>query len=283
MAAVEGVHKDRAGWISILAWSHGASNGSTRYGRGGSSMQDLSMTKYSDNASPQMTVMVMVGEVLPHGILRVVYPPDEGKVKVIEFVMKNVQITSISTGGSGGEDRLTENVTISFSQVFMRHVTINIADGKFLEDSKGAWDGDTKKGERDGVFNVVSLKNLCKKTVTGNVDLFDSRALAKLPRAILEDLELTHVTAQNKMPLKGRRLVFTTEEITDAKRTRFREMFVKKLTVDAVKAAAAAAGGFQASAVKGVYSVATSSLILLDKNDQIEDLPENGELFIALA
>lgn len=52
------------------------------------------MTKYCDNASPQMTVMVMVGETLPHGILRVNYMPEDGKFKVIEFVMKNVQYDS---------------------------------------------------------------------------------------------------------------------------------------------------------------------------------------------
>jgi type VI secretion system secreted protein Hcp len=31
-------------------------------------------------------------------------------------------ITAVSTGGSGGEDRLTENVTINFSQVKVNYV-----------------------------------------------------------------------------------------------------------------------------------------------------------------
>jgi len=282
MVAIENAHKDRPGWISILAWSHGASNGSSRYGRGSSNMQDFSMTKYSDNASPQMTVMVMVGEVLPHGILRVVYAPDDGKVKFIEFVMKNVQISSISTGGSGGEDRLTENITVQFSSVFMRHVTINIEDGKFLEDSKGQWDGETKKGDRDGVFNVLPLKTLCKRAVTSNVDLFDSRALARLPRAILEELELSHITAQLKLPLKGRRVVFTTDEIDQAKRTRYREAFMKKLTVDGLKAAVSAVIGVGAATIKGIYGVSSSALILLEKPEQVEDLSEGAELFVAL-
>ena len=31
--------------------------------------------------------------------------------------MTNVMVTSIGTGGSGGEDRLTENVTLNFAEV----------------------------------------------------------------------------------------------------------------------------------------------------------------------
>ena len=30
--------------------------------------------------------------------------------------MKEVLVTSVSTGGSGGEDRLTENVTLNFAE-----------------------------------------------------------------------------------------------------------------------------------------------------------------------
>jgi len=281
--AIESSHKDRHGWIPILAWSHGASSSSSRYSRGGgSNMQDLSMTKYCDNASPQMTVMVMVGEVLPHGILRVCYMPEGGKFKVIEFVMKNVQISSISTGGSGGEDRLTENITITFSSIFMRHVTINVEDGKFLEDSKGSWDGESKKGEREGLFNVRALKDLCKKAVLDNVDLFDTRALARLPRPVLEELELTSISAQLKMPLKGRRVLFTTDEHEDGKRTRFREVFIKKLTVDAVHAAVAAVLKIDVKKIKAAFALNGSVLVQLEREDQVEDLAEASQIFIAL-
>jgi type VI secretion system secreted protein Hcp len=36
--------------------------------------------------------------------------------------MNEVLITSVSTGGSGGEDRLTENVTLNFAQVKVEYV-----------------------------------------------------------------------------------------------------------------------------------------------------------------
>jgi len=225
---------------------------------------------------------VMVGEVLPHAILRVTYNPSEGKFKVIEMVLKNVQISSISTGGSGGEDRLTENITVTFSSIFLRHVTINVADGKFLEDSKGSWDGETKKGEREGRFTVQSLKNIVKKAVSDNMDLFDTRTLAKLPRPILEELDLSHISAQLKVPLKGRRLLFTTEEAKEGRRTRFREVFVKKMTVAAAIASIAAVLKIEVAKVKGVYQLGDSALVQLERDDQLEDLAESSHIYAAL-
>jgi type VI secretion system secreted protein Hcp len=35
--------------------------------------------------------------------------------------MEEVLITSVSTGGSGGEDRLTENVTLNFAKVTFKY------------------------------------------------------------------------------------------------------------------------------------------------------------------
>ena len=46
--------------------------------------------------------------------------------------MKEVIITSISTGGSGGEDRLTENVTLNFAEVSFAYTP---------QDSKGTVSG----------------------------------------------------------------------------------------------------------------------------------------------
>jgi hypothetical protein len=41
----------------------------------------------------------------------------EGQQRYIQITMKEVLVSSISTGGSGGEDRLTENVTLNFAEV----------------------------------------------------------------------------------------------------------------------------------------------------------------------
>jgi hypothetical protein len=47
--------------------------------------------------------------------------------------MEEVLVTSISTGGSGGEDRLTENVTLNFGKVKFAYTP---------QDSKGTVAGD---------------------------------------------------------------------------------------------------------------------------------------------
>lgn len=67
--------------------------------------------------------------------------------------------------------------------------------------------------------------------MTENVDLFDSRTLSKLPRSILEELELSHIEANLKVPLKGRRLLVTSEDETK-RAAKYREVFVKKQTVE---------------------------------------------------
>ena len=44
---------------------------------------------------------------------------DAGETPLIYLVIKmtEVMVTAVSTGGSGGEDRLTENVTLNFAKV----------------------------------------------------------------------------------------------------------------------------------------------------------------------
>jgi len=43
-------------------------------------------------------------------------------VEYIIIKMEEVMVTSVSTGGSGGEDRLTENVTLNFAKVKFSYV-----------------------------------------------------------------------------------------------------------------------------------------------------------------
>jgi type VI secretion system secreted protein Hcp len=53
----------------------------------------------------------------------------EGQQKYVEITMKTCIVTSLSTGGSGGEDRLTENVSLNFAEVTFEY---------FMQDAKGA-------------------------------------------------------------------------------------------------------------------------------------------------
>ena len=115
-------HKDE---IDVLAWSWGMSqSGSFHVGGGGgagkANFQDISVTKWIDKSSAILMLYCANGDHFPKAKLTV---RKAGK-KPLEYLiieMKKVMITSVSTGGSGGEDRLTENVTLNFAQVQLKY------------------------------------------------------------------------------------------------------------------------------------------------------------------
>jgi len=122
-------HKDE---IDILAWSWGATNsGSTQSGGGGGSgkanIQDISITKYVDKASPLLLGKVCQGEHIKEATLTV---RKEGKtpLEYIKITLSDILVSSISTGGSGGSDRLTENISLNFAK-FKYEYTPQKADG----------------------------------------------------------------------------------------------------------------------------------------------------------
>jgi type VI secretion system secreted protein Hcp len=107
------------GWINVLAWSWGASNSGTTHlgggaGAGKANVQDLSVTKYVDTASPSLLLGALKGTHYPAANL-VVRKVGATPIDYIKLDMKEVIVTSLSAGGSGGEDRLTENVSLNFA------------------------------------------------------------------------------------------------------------------------------------------------------------------------
>jgi type VI secretion system secreted protein Hcp len=107
--------------IDVLAWSWGMSNsGSAHVGGGAGSgkvnVQDLSFTKYVDASSNALMLCACNGKHIPDALLTV-RKAGENPLEYIKITMKDVLVSSVSTGGSGGEDRLTENVTLNFAEV----------------------------------------------------------------------------------------------------------------------------------------------------------------------
>jgi type VI secretion system secreted protein Hcp len=116
--AQDKTHKDE---IDVLAWSWGlAQSGSTHSGGGGGSgkvnVQDLSFTKFVDKATPNLLKMCCNGKHYPEAKL-VVRKAGENPIEYLVVTMTDVLISAVSTGGSGGEDKLTENVTLNFGKV----------------------------------------------------------------------------------------------------------------------------------------------------------------------
>jgi type VI secretion system secreted protein Hcp len=116
--ATDDKHKDE---IDVLSWSWGMTqSGSMHHGGGGGSgkvnVQDLSFTKYIDKASPNLMKFCCSGKHFKDAMLTVRKAGD----KPLEYIivkLTDVLITSVSTGGSGGQDKLTENVTLNFAAV----------------------------------------------------------------------------------------------------------------------------------------------------------------------
>ena len=121
---VKGETQDKAmgekGAIDILAWSWGASqSGNMHMGSGGGagkvSVQDISITKYIDKASTGLLHHVCTGE--HYKSAKITCRKAGGAaLPYLTIEMKQVMITNLSTGGSGGEDRLTENISLNFAE-----------------------------------------------------------------------------------------------------------------------------------------------------------------------
>jgi len=119
----DSVHK---GLIDVLAWSWGMSNsGTTHTGGGGGAgkvnVQDLSLTKYIDLSSPDLMLACCNGKHFPTALL-IVRKAGETPLEYLKITMTEVLVTAVSTGGSGGEDRLTENVTLNFAKVQVDYI-----------------------------------------------------------------------------------------------------------------------------------------------------------------
>ena len=128
LGEVKGESRDKAhaGEIDVLAWSWGASNSGSAHVGGGAgagkvNVQDLSITKYVDKASPEIFLACCNGQHIDSAVL-VVRKAGTTPLEYIKITMTEVMITSISTGGSGGEDRLTENVTLNFAKVKLGYI-----------------------------------------------------------------------------------------------------------------------------------------------------------------
>ncbi|MCY1263698.1 Protein hcp1 [compost metagenome] len=119
----DGTHKDE---IDVLAWSWGMSqSGSMHSGSGGGAgkvnIQDISFTKWIDKSSPNLMVSCSKGTHYPEAKLTVRKAGGDSPVEYLIITLKEVLVSSISTGGSGGEDRLTENVSLNFAEVHLEY------------------------------------------------------------------------------------------------------------------------------------------------------------------
>ena len=107
--------------IDVLAWSWGLSNSGSAHTGGGAgagkvNVQDLSVTKWMDSASPHLVLACASGKHYDEATLVCRKAGGSGPVEYLKIKLQEVLISSVSTGGSGGEDRLTENIVLNFAK-----------------------------------------------------------------------------------------------------------------------------------------------------------------------
>ena len=139
----ESQDKDHVGEIDVLAWSWGMSQSGTMHiggggGAGTATVQDLSVTKWIDKSTPTLMLYLLQGKQFSEVDLTV---RNAGAIPVdfLKIVMKEVIITSHSTGGSGGQDRLTENISLNFAEFTLSYRVQN-ANGTMGDWADAGWD-----------------------------------------------------------------------------------------------------------------------------------------------
>ncbi|MEM9635889.1 MAG: type VI secretion system tube protein Hcp [Pseudomonadota bacterium] len=139
--AQDKTHKDE---IDVLAWSWGASqSGTTHMGSGSGSgkahFQDLSLTKYVDKSTPALLQHLSTGKHIGKCTLFVRKAAGDSPLEYIKIEMKDIIVTSISSGGAGSEDRITENLTLNFGE-YKYIYTEQKPDGSKGAAPEFAWD-----------------------------------------------------------------------------------------------------------------------------------------------
>jgi type VI secretion system secreted protein Hcp len=145
IGALKGESKDKvhAGEIDVLAWSWGVSNsGSAQVGGGAGAgkcnVQDLSFTKYIDKSSPDLILACCNGKHFEKATLTVRKAGGQ-PLEYFQITLQDLIVTAVTTGGSGGEDRLTENVILNFAKVKVNYKEQK-ADGGVGDKPEMGWD-----------------------------------------------------------------------------------------------------------------------------------------------
>lgn len=130
--------------IELLSFSHGVamqitgdiSNSERTSGK--PNHQDMTVTKYLDEASPVLNQSCCEGKAFPTTDI-IIGRNEGGKVvELVRYTLKNVLISSISVGGGGG-DKPVETVTLNYNHITWKF-TAQKPDASKEGNVDGKWD-----------------------------------------------------------------------------------------------------------------------------------------------
>lgn len=132
-----------SGEIDVVAFSWGMNQSGSMHiaGGGGSgkvSVHDMSVTKYVDTATTAFMQKCCSGKHFPKAQL-ICRKAGDTPLEFLKVTMEEVLISSISSGGSGSESKMTENVTLNFAKVKVEYES-QTSEGGGSGASELGWD-----------------------------------------------------------------------------------------------------------------------------------------------
>jgi type VI secretion system secreted protein Hcp len=139
------------GQIDIDSFAWGVSNSAAAHTGGGASgggignMSDLSLSKFTDAASPILANYCYSGDHIDTGTLHVFESGGQQNVEYIKFDMTEIYVTSINFSGHGASgQKPNESLTLAFSKVEYTYTVQSETGGKAAEPKVTI---DAKKGK----------------------------------------------------------------------------------------------------------------------------------------
>jgi len=109
-------HKE---WINVLSWGWGLSTAD----RGKTCVQDMQLSKNLDSASDDLAQSIPAGTIFPEAQLVLTTQNDTRQFDYQTYTMKNVRVTSYSSGGSGDDGTIpAESFSIAFDELMGSYV-----------------------------------------------------------------------------------------------------------------------------------------------------------------
>jgi type VI protein secretion system component Hcp len=119
---------DGIGTFEVLSVSWGASAVVSQSGGGAGAgkvnLSDINFTKFTDETSPNILEHLLGGLHVPAGSITI--SPANRNSPSITYAIEDVIFTSYQSSGSGGDDRLTESITMTFRELTYTVGTVSV-------------------------------------------------------------------------------------------------------------------------------------------------------------
>ena len=146
----EASDENHTDWIQVLSFSHSMKQAVSHddASAGGRVAQrailgDFKVSKTLDKASPKLAMALCNGTKLATVEIELV--SIGATTAYMTYKLENVMVTSISTGGSGGEHRMTEEVAFTYQKITWTYTVFDPATGIPTGIETGGWDRDTRQ------------------------------------------------------------------------------------------------------------------------------------------